>query len=249
MRLFVDNALSPDPPAELVDEIVAYRAANSAGSAPAGTRRRAPAQRTTRWRVSARSTGRRSSIHGTADNVVDAGNAPLIAEGIPGARLVLLRGRRSSSSVGAADGVHGARRGVPRVSLHTLDHWIRNSARRTPERVAIDFLGREVTYAELDRRSDALAAGSRERGLRRGDRVATLTGNSPEHVIVFFACAKAGFMLRAAQLAADGAGAPLPARRRRACGRSSSRTSTRRLPRRPDTRSSHSPRRTTSRRR
>jgi fatty-acyl-CoA synthase len=33
------------------------------------------------------------------------------------------------------------------------------------------------------------------RGLRRGDRVATLTGNSPEHVIVFFACAKAGFML------------------------------------------------------
>ena len=29
-------------------------------------------------------------------------------------------------------------------------------------------------------------------GLRRGDRVATLTGNTPEHVQVFFACAKAG---------------------------------------------------------
>ena len=33
------------------------------------------------------------------------------------------------------------------------------------------------------------------RGLRRGDRVATLTGNTPEHVIVFFACAKAGLIL------------------------------------------------------
>jgi acyl-CoA synthetase (AMP-forming)/AMP-acid ligase II len=31
------------------------------------------------------------------------------------------------------------------MSLHTLDHWIRSSARRTPARVAIDYLGREVT--------------------------------------------------------------------------------------------------------
>ncbi len=81
------------------------------------------------------------------------------------------------------------------MSLHTLGQWIRNSARRTPDRVAIDHLGREVTYAELDRRSDALAAELLGRGLGRGDRVATLTGNSPEHVIVLFACAKAGFML------------------------------------------------------
>ena len=28
-----------------------------------------------------------------------------------------------------------------------------------------------------------------------GDRVATLTGTSPEHVVVFFACAKAGLIL------------------------------------------------------
>src|SRR4051812_38390980 len=81
------------------------------------------------------------------------------------------------------------------MSLHTLDHWIRDSARRTPDRVAIDYLGREVTYEELDRRSDVLAAALLARGLRRGDRIATLTGNSPEHVIVCFACAKAGLLL------------------------------------------------------
>ena len=81
------------------------------------------------------------------------------------------------------------------MNVHTIDHWIRNTARRTPQRVAIDYLGREVTYGELDRRSDALAAEFLARGLHHGDRVATLTGNSPEHVIVFFACAKAGLIL------------------------------------------------------
>jgi fatty-acyl-CoA synthase len=81
------------------------------------------------------------------------------------------------------------------MNVHTIDHWIRNTARRTPRRVAIDYLGREVTYEELDHRSDALAAELLGRGLRRGDRVATLTGNTPEHVIVFFACAKAGLIL------------------------------------------------------
>jgi fatty-acyl-CoA synthase len=52
-----------------------------------------------------------------------------------------------------------------------------------------------VTYRELDEASDAFAAGFVQAGLGRGDRVATLTGNSPEHVAVLFACAKAGLVL------------------------------------------------------
>jgi fatty-acyl-CoA synthase len=79
--------------------------------------------------------------------------------------------------------------------LHTIGRWIRDRARATPGRVAIDHLGRTTTYAELDERSDALANAFTSRGLTRGDRVATLTGNSPEHVAVFFACAKAGLVL------------------------------------------------------
>jgi fatty-acyl-CoA synthase len=77
----------------------------------------------------------------------------------------------------------------------TLGRWIRDRARTTPGRVAIDFRGAETTYAELDERSERLAAGLLEAGLTRGDRVATLTGTSPEHVVVFFACAKAGMIL------------------------------------------------------
>jgi fatty-acyl-CoA synthase len=72
----------------------------------------------------------------------------------------------------------------------TVDRMLRDRARVTPNRVAIDFGGREVAYAELDERSDELA-----RSLTRGERVATLTGNSPEHVVTFFACAKAGAIL------------------------------------------------------
>jgi fatty-acyl-CoA synthase len=52
-----------------------------------------------------------------------------------------------------------------------------------------------LTYAELDEASERVAASLVERGLDRGDRVATLTGNSPEHVAVFYACAKAGLLL------------------------------------------------------
>jgi fatty-acyl-CoA synthase len=76
-----------------------------------------------------------------------------------------------------------------------LSRWIRDRARTTPERIAIDFDGRRVTYRELDDRSERLAAELLAAGLQGGDRVATLTGNSPEHVEAFFACAKAGFVL------------------------------------------------------
>jgi pimeloyl-ACP methyl ester carboxylesterase len=91
LRLFVVNALSPDPPAELVEEIVAYRTVNPPD--PAGW-----------WALAGAGAGHDAMarlgevrvptlvLHGTADNVVDAGNAPLLAEGIPGARLELLEG-------------------------------------------------------------------------------------------------------------------------------------------------------------
>jgi fatty-acyl-CoA synthase len=77
----------------------------------------------------------------------------------------------------------------------TLGRWIRDRARSTPARVAIDCRSVETTYAELDERSERLAAGLLDAGLAPGDRVATLTGSSPEHVVVFFACAKAGLIL------------------------------------------------------
>ena len=77
----------------------------------------------------------------------------------------------------------------------TLGRWLRDRAAIEPERVAIDEDGLQTTYGELDERSDRLAAAMLDLGLERGDLVATLTGNSGEHVIAFFASAKAGFGL------------------------------------------------------
>ncbi len=76
------------------------------------------------------------------------------------------------------------------MNEHTIDRIIRDRARITPGRVAIEEQGRTWTYADLDARSDELA-----RGLSHGERVSTLTGNSGEHVALMFACAKAGAIL------------------------------------------------------
>jgi fatty-acyl-CoA synthase len=76
-----------------------------------------------------------------------------------------------------------------------VGRWLADRARNTPQRVAIDLDDRLVTYAELAGGADAYAAAFAEAGLKRGDRVATLTGNSPEHVMVLFACAQLGLIL------------------------------------------------------
>jgi fatty-acyl-CoA synthase len=76
-----------------------------------------------------------------------------------------------------------------------IARWLSDRARNTPRRVAIDYDGRLVTYAELAAGAEDFAAAFAEAGLRRGDRVATLTGNSPEHVMVLFACAQLGLIL------------------------------------------------------
>jgi fatty-acyl-CoA synthase len=78
---------------------------------------------------------------------------------------------------------------------HTLGRWIRDRARATPDRIAIVHDGSTMSYGQLDERSEGLAAGLLGSGLDRGDLVATLTANSAEHVVVFFACAKAGLGL------------------------------------------------------
>jgi fatty-acyl-CoA synthase len=78
----------------------------------------------------------------------------------------------------------------------TLGRWLADRARLTPERVAIRFLGRDMTYRDLDRRAQRLAAGLAARGLRRGDRLATLTQTSPDHVATLFACARLGVALQ-----------------------------------------------------
>jgi fatty-acyl-CoA synthase len=62
----------------------------------------------------------------------------------------------------------------------------------TPDKAALVDEGRVTTYAELDRRTTLLAHGLRERGVRRGDRVAYLGLNSVDLVVTMFAVARLG---------------------------------------------------------
>ena len=90
----------------------------------------------------------------------------------------------------------GARRATgPSAGELTLGRWVRDRAAVTPARIAIEYRGEPITYAELDARSERLAEALLRLGLRQGDRVASLTGNRPEHVELFFACAKAALVL------------------------------------------------------
>ncbi|WP_160666732.1 class I adenylate-forming enzyme family protein [Pseudarthrobacter sp. ATCC 49987] len=81
------------------------------------------------------------------------------------------------------------------VGLHTLGRWTTDRSLATPQRIAIDDRGCTLSYGELERRAAGLAAGLTAAGYATGDRIATLTGNSSDHVVVFFACAKAGLVL------------------------------------------------------
>ena len=76
-----------------------------------------------------------------------------------------------------------------------LGRFVVDSARRFPERVAVRWGERVTTYAELDRRTNALAHGLASLGVRKGDRVAVLMRNRPEMIETMFACFKAGYCL------------------------------------------------------
>jgi fatty-acyl-CoA synthase len=76
--------------------------------------------------------------------------------------------------------------------------WLERQALYHPARVAVEWhpTGEALTFADLDRLAAALAAGLAERfGVGKGDRVAVLAENSLEHVLLFAACQKAGFVL------------------------------------------------------
>jgi len=78
----------------------------------------------------------------------------------------------------------------------TIGRWLEDRARNTPSRVAIDFVDEQITYSALARRSAGMAVALAVQGVAHGDRIATLTSNSPDHVALLFACARLGAALQ-----------------------------------------------------
>lgn len=75
---------------------------------------------------------------------------------------------------------------------HTIGRWLTDRAATTPARTAIDDRGVRIGYGDLEARAVRLAGALRGAGYGPGDRIATVSGNSIDHVVAFFACAKSG---------------------------------------------------------
>lgn len=86
---------------------------------------------------------------------------------------------------------HHGREQTPQsaVLLHDLvDHW----AERTPNAAALRYEGHDLTYVQLRERSRALALHLKERGIVRGDRLASFLPNRPEIVELLLAASRLG---------------------------------------------------------
>ncbi len=76
-----------------------------------------------------------------------------------------------------------------------ISNWINRWAAFAPERPALRYQGREISYAALAGRIEKLAGALAELGIGPGDRVAQLGYNSPEIVDLLFACARLGAIM------------------------------------------------------
>jgi acyl-CoA synthetase (AMP-forming)/AMP-acid ligase II len=79
-----------------------------------------------------------------------------------------------------------------------LYDFLRDNAERNPEKVAINYYGREIGFQELDDLSDRFAAALNDLGLKKGGRVSLYLENCPQFVIAYYGTLKAGGVVVAA---------------------------------------------------
>jgi long-chain acyl-CoA synthetase len=69
------------------------------------------------------------------------------------------------------------------------------SFKQYAERTAFCFMGQDLTYADLDTQSQAMAAYLQSLGLSRGDRIAIMMPNMPQYPIAVAAILRAGYVV------------------------------------------------------
>lgn len=73
-----------------------------------------------------------------------------------------------------------------------LHQFLIESANRVPEKKALNFMGKEMTFAEVLEEARKLANYLQSIGLQKGDRVASMLPNTPQAVITYYAVLMAG---------------------------------------------------------
>jgi long-chain acyl-CoA synthetase len=78
----------------------------------------------------------------------------------------------------------------------TIGNVLENTVSLYPNKEALIFNEKIKSYDQLDRESEALAAGLQKcYRIKKGDRIATIVGNCIEFPIILFACAKLGAIM------------------------------------------------------
>lgn len=76
--------------------------------------------------------------------------------------------------------------------------WIKRHAERTPDKLALvdAHTGRQFTYTQFKQRANRFASFLKiQLGLKKGERVSILAGNSSDYYEILFACSKLGIIL------------------------------------------------------
>ena len=81
------------------------------------------------------------------------------------------------------------------ADIATVGDITRHHAKSRPQRIAIHYEGRHLSYGELDQRTNQVANGLLAEGLRPQTRVAVLSKNSPAFFELWFGAAKADLVL------------------------------------------------------
>lgn len=76
--------------------------------------------------------------------------------------------------------------------MKPLHVYLQEAASQYPEKKALHFLGKDITYAELDRKVRQFANYLQRLGLEKGDRVAIMLPNCPQGVIGYYGTLLAG---------------------------------------------------------
>jgi crotonobetaine/carnitine-CoA ligase len=78
---------------------------------------------------------------------------------------------------------------------YTLRDEVESRAARDPNRPLIWFNGKEQSWAEVQQRAADAAAAFAAKGVKRGDRIAIMARNSPDHIITLLALGRIGAIL------------------------------------------------------
>ena len=75
-----------------------------------------------------------------------------------------------------------------------VGQWLSKRSLFSPEKIAVVFNEKKLTYREMNRRVNRLSRALLHLGLKPGDRVGIISRNNPELLEIYFACAKTGMI-------------------------------------------------------